>query len=82
MVQLEESLGATTLKFDIGDHTFAEKFVVMKNLTGLLLGLHFMRNNSVFFDTTHGPIHFHHLTLQVKSAASETIAKLQVVPDD
>ena len=32
--QLEKPISTTTPKFDIGDNTFAEQFVVMKNLTG------------------------------------------------
>ena len=51
----------------------------MKNLTGPFIGLHFMRHNSVVIDTTHGLIHFPHLTMQVKSALSQTNAKLQAV---
>ena len=76
--QLEKPTATTTLKFDIGDHIFAEHFVVMKNLTGPTIGLHFMRNNSVVIDTTHGLIHFPHLTMQVKSALSQTSVKPQV----
>ena len=38
-----------------------------------------MRQNSVVIDTTHGLIHFPHLTMQVKSALSQTSAKVQVV---
>ena len=45
--QLEKPLATATLKFDIGDKTFAENFVVMKNLTGRNLGLNFMRHNIV-----------------------------------
>ena len=77
--QLGKPTAAATLKFDIRDHTFAEHFVVMKNLTGSIIGLHFMRHNSVFIDTTHGLIHFPHLTMQVKSALTQTSAKPQVV---
>ena len=77
--QLEKPTATATLKFDIGDHIFAEHFVVMKNLTGPVIGLHFMRHNSVVIDTTHGLIHFPHLTMQVKSALSQTNAKLQAV---
>ena len=77
--QLEKPIATTTLKFDIGDHNFAEHFVAMKNLTGPIIGLHFMRHNSVVIDTTHGPIHFPHLTMQVKSASSQTSAKAQTV---
>ena len=56
--QLEKPLSTATLKFEIGDNCFAEHFVVMKKLTGPIIGLHFMRNNSVVIDTTHGLIHF------------------------
>ena len=38
-----------------------------------------MRHNSVVIDTTHGLIHFPNLTMQVKSALSQTSAKLQAV---
>ena len=77
--QLEEPTATTTLKFDIGDHIFAEHFVVMKNLTEPIIGLHFLRHNSVVIDTTHGLIHFPYLTQQFKSALSQTSAKPQAV---
>ena len=77
--QLEKPTATATLKFDIGHHIFAEHFVVMKNLTGPIIGLHFMRYNSVVIDTTHGLIHFPHLTMQVKSALSQTSVKPQTV---
>ena len=77
--QLEKPMATTALNFDNGDHTSAEAFVVLKNLTGLFMGSNFMGHNSVVIDTTHGLIHFPHLTMQVKSAASETSAKFQVV---
>ena len=77
--QLEKPTATTTLKFDIGGHIFAENFVVMKNLTGPIIGLHFMRHNSVVIDTTHGLIHFTYLTMQFKSALSQTSAKPQAV---
>ena len=82
-VQLEKPLTKTTIKFEIRDNVFAEHFVVMKKLTGPILGLHFMRNNSVVIDTTHGLIHFPHLTMLVKIASIETTAKPQpVITDD
>ena len=77
--QLENPTATTTLKFDLGDQFFAEHFVVMKKVTGPIIGLHFMRHNSVVIDTTHGLIHFPHLTMHVKSALSLTCAKPQVV---
>ena len=56
--QLEKPKATTTVKFVIGDHTFAEHFVVMKNFIGPIIGSHFMRHNSVVIDNTHGFIHF------------------------
>ena len=41
-----------------------------------------MRNNSVVIDTTHGLIHFPHLTMQVKTASSKTTTKTQPVITD
>ena len=79
---LERPLSTTTLKFEIEDNSFAEQFVVMKKLTGPIIGLHFMRNNNVVIDTTHGLIYFPHLTMQVKTASSETTTKPQPVITD
>ena len=80
--QLEKPISTATLKLEIGYISFAEHFIVMKNLTGPINGLHFMRNNSVVIDTTHGLIHFPHLTMQVKTASSETTTKPQPVITD
>ena len=77
--QLEKPIATATLKIGIGDHIFAELFVVMKKLTGPIIGLHFMRHNSVVIDTTHGLIQFPHLTMRVKSALNQTSAKPQPV---
>ena len=54
----------------------------MKKLTGPIIGLLFMRNNSVVIVTTHGLIHYPHLTMQVKTASSETTTKPQPVITD
>ena len=81
--QLEKPLSTTTLKFEIGDNSFSEDFVVMKKLTGPIIRVDFMRNNSVVIDTTHGLIHSPHLTMQVKTASTETTTKRQpVITDD
>ena len=74
--QLEKALSTATLNFEIGDNTFAEHFIVMKKLRGPIFGLQFMRNNSVVIHTSHGLIHFPPLTMQVKTASSETTTKL------
>ena len=55
----------------------------MKKLTGPMIKLYFMKNNSIVVDTTHGLIHFPHVTMQVKTASSETIGKPHsVIIDD
>ena len=77
--QLEKPTATATLNIYIGDHIFAEHFVVMKNLTGPIIGLHFIKHNSVVIDTTHGLIHFPNLTMQVKSASSQASAIPQLV---
>ena len=77
--RLEKPILTATLKFDIGDNNFAEHFVVMKNITGLIIELHFMGHISVVIEITHGLIHFPHLTMQAKNAAIETSAKPQLV---
>ena len=79
----EKPFSKATVNFGLGDNTFAEHFVVMKKLTGPRIGLHFMRNSSVVIDTTHGLIHFPHLTMHVKTASNETTTKPQpVITDD
>ena len=77
--QLEKPIATATLKFDTGDHIFAEHVVVVKNLTGPVIGVHFMRHNSLVIDTTHGLIDFPPLPMQVKSSMSQTSAKPQAV---
>ena len=49
--QLKKPLSTATLKSETGDNTFAEHFIVMKKATGPIIGLRFMRNNSVVIDT-------------------------------
>ena len=51
----------------------------MMNVTRPIIGLHFMRHNSVVVDTTHDLIHFPHLTMQAKNAAIKTSGKPQPV---
>ena len=77
--QLEKPLATATSEFEIGDNTFAEQFAVMSKLTGLIIVLHFMRNNTVVIDTTHGLIHFPRLTMHVKTVSNEIATKPQPV---
>ena len=77
--QLEKPMATATPNFVTGDHIFAQHFVVLKNLTGPIVRVHFMRHNNVVIDTTHDLIHFPHLTMQVKSALSGTSAEPRAV---
>ena len=54
----------------------------MKRITGPIIGIHFLRNNSEVIDTTHGLIRFPHLTMPVKTASGQTTAKPQPVLTD
>ena len=54
----------------------------MKKMTGPIIGLHFMGNNSVAIDTTYGLIDFPHLTMQIKTASSEITTEPQPVITD
>ena len=56
--QLEKPLATATLKFDVGDKTFDKHFVLIKILTGPIIGLHLTRHNIVVIDTAHGVIIF------------------------
>ena len=77
--QLQNTLATTTLQFDFRDNTFPERFVVIKMLTGPLIGLHSRRHSSVIIHHTHGLIRFPHLTMRDRNAASKTSAKTQSV---
>ena len=77
--QLAKPLATTTLKLDNADHNSAEHFVVIKNLTGTIFSLHFIRHNSVVIVTTQGLIHFPHLLMPVKNAAIKISAEPQAV---
>ena len=80
--QVEKPIATATPKLEIGHTFFAEHSVVMKKLTGPIIDLHFMRNNSVVTDTTHSLIHFPHFTMQAKTASSQTTTKPQPVIND
>ena len=79
---LEKPLAKTTFKFDIGHNVFSKHFVLLKNLTKPITGLLIIRHSSVVIDITHRPIHFSHIKMQVKSAASESSALPQAALTD
>ena len=73
--QLEKPSATATLKFENGDNIFDEYFVVMNKKTRPIFGLQFIRTNSEVIDTTHSLIQFPNLTMQGKTASSQTTAK-------
>ena len=75
--KLEKLIATTTFKFYIAHNSFAEHFVVRKNLTRPNIGLQFIRHNSVVIGTTQGLIHFTDLTMQAKDSVIEASAKPQ-----
>ena len=82
--QLEKPTAIATIWFEIGDFEFAEHFVVMRNLTGPIIGLHFMQYNSAIVDIIHILLHFPHLSMQAKTADEWKTTKPQAVtvPED
>ena len=75
----EKPIATVTLEFDIGDLTFAETLCRDEVFTVPIIGFHFMKYNSLVIDTIHGLFPFLHLTMQVKSTASDTSAKPQPI---
>ena len=55
------------LQFEIGDWNFKETFIVAKRLTGPILGLTFLKNNSAILDVGQGLLHFPHLTYSIET---------------
>ena len=57
----------TILHFGLGDWSFKETFIVAKWLTGPILGLTFLKNNSAILDVSQGLLHFPHLTYSIET---------------
>ena len=55
------------LQFEMGDWNFKETFIVAKRLTGPILGLTFLKNNSAILDVSQGLLHFPHLTYSIET---------------
>ena len=55
------------LQFEISDWNFEETFLVAKRLTGPVLGLTFLKINSVILDVSQGLLHFPHLTYSIET---------------
>ena len=56
--QLEAPDATVELQFEVGDITFREKFIVLTNLTSLLIGLLFVQRNSTILDMRQGILNF------------------------
>ena len=77
--QLEAAIATVELQFEVGDLTFKEKFIVMRNLTSPLIGLLFLQRNSTILDMRQGILNFPFFSMKLKNedrtypSVSETI---------
>ena len=65
--QLEAPVATVELQFEVGDITFREEFIVMTNLTSLLIGLLFLQRNSTILDMRQGILSFPFFSMQLKN---------------
>ena len=63
------------VQFEIGDWTFKETFIVAHKITGPILGLSFLKNNSAILDASQGLLHFPHLTYAINATTGEQTPK-------
>ena len=64
---LETPLKTVLLQFEIGDWVYKETFIIAEKMTGHLLGMTFLKNNSAILDASQGLLHFPHLTMAIKT---------------
>ena len=62
--QLEAPIATVELQFEVGDITFREKFIIMTNLTGPLIGLLFLQRNSTILDMRQRILNFPFFSMQ------------------
>ena len=65
--QLKTPIATVELRFEVGDITFREKFIVMTNLTSPLIGLLFLQGNSSILDMRQGILNFPFFSMQLKN---------------
>ena len=65
--QLEAPITTVELQFEVGDITFRETFIVITNLTSLLIGLLFLQRNSTIPDMCQGISNFPFFSMQLKN---------------
>ena len=72
---IETPIKTIQVHFEMGDWTFQETFVVHSKITGPILGVTFLKNNSAILDASQGLLHFPHLTYAINPACDEQPAK-------
>ena len=66
--QLEKPRGTVELKIEEGDIEFHERFILMDNLTGPIIGLMFPQRNHTVLDMRQGLLIFPYFSMQLKTA--------------
>ena len=65
--QLKAPIATVQLHFEVGDITFREKIIVMRNLTSPVIGLLFLQRNSTILDMRQGILNFPFFSVQLKN---------------
>ena len=64
--QLEAPVATVELQFEVVDFTFREYFILMTNLTSLLIGLFFLQRNSTILVMCQGRLNFSFFSMQLQ----------------
>ena len=72
---IETPTKTVQLQFELGDWTFKETFIVATKMTGPILGLTFLKNNSAILDVSQALLHFPHLTYAITAEDNETVSR-------
>ena len=72
---IETPTKTVQLQFELGDWTFKETFIVATKMTGPILGLTFLKNNSAILDVSQALLHFPHLTYAIAADDNETVSR-------
>ena len=72
---IETPTKTVQLQFELGDWTFKETFIVATKMTGPILGLSFLKNNSAILDVSQALLHFPHLTYAIAAEDNETVSR-------
>ena len=72
---IETPTKTVQLQFELGDWTFKETFIVATKMTGPILGLTILKNNSAILDVSQALLHFPHLTYAIAADDNETVSR-------